>query len=455
MNLRTLTVVLAALAVQTNRSYPAELMAGPLVGHTTTTSTRIWVETDTPTEVTVDYWIEARVHYANAFPEPMERGTASARTATTHPFTATVDINGLKPGWLLHYSIKLDDRPLRSLSPQAVSLMPPLFPYRKEKETPAQFSVAFVSCTNPANLPIQRIWRQIPKHRPSAMLFLGDNNYMPSSREAYHIPRDDVRLIMAGYHRELRNLHGLRDLVSTTPTYGIWDDHDFGPGNSDRTFQWREESLEIFQRYWPNPPSDWGNTPGVFHTFTIADAQFFMLDNRTYRDPNEAPDRKTMFGEDQLNWLKDGLVRSQATFKVIANGGTMLVGGEHENWQNYGRERDDFLSWMFDRKIEGVIFIAGDWHVGTINRLHRPQDRYPLYELISSKVGIDPLPFESPDHPLPDGHHQSAAPMVTDLNYGSLAFSGPIGDRSVTLRVIDEAGTVRIRRTLGEKDLKP
>ena len=74
------------------------------------------------------------------------------------------------------------------------------------------------------------------------------------------------------------------------------------------------------------------NTGRVDHLYQdphLPDVQFFMLDNRYHRDPNEAPDRKTMLGEEQLEWLKDGLVRSRATFKVIANGGSMLVGGRH------------------------------------------------------------------------------------------------------------------------------
>ena len=454
MNSRAVLFAALLYLSQSHGAYSAELIAGPLVGHTTSTSTNIWVETDAPAKVKVEYWIEARVHYEDAFPLPIERGSATSTTATESPFTATVEITGLNPGWLLHYIIKIDGRTMRAIAPQVVSLMPPLFPYKKEPKKPAQFSVAFASCMHPAVAPVQPIWLQIPRHRPSAMLFLGDNNYMPSSRKAYETERDEVRFMMAGYHRELRNMPGLRDLVASTPTYAIWDDHDFGPGNSDRTFRWREESLRAFTRFWPNSSAGTSDTPGIFHAFQIADVEFFMLDNRTHRDPNDAPDRRTMLGDGQLEWLKVRLARSTATFKVIANGGTLLMGGPYENWQHFGTERDHFLEWLFGQGISGVLFIAGDWHVGTLNRLYRPEDGYPLYELISSNIAIHAIPFDAPQEPPWDGHHLSAAPVVREFNYGSLAFAGPSGERTVALRIIDEQGRVRIKRTLSENDLR-
>ena len=39
-------------------SQAADLLAGPFIGHTTTTSAEIWVETDSPAKVLIDYWLE-------------------------------------------------------------------------------------------------------------------------------------------------------------------------------------------------------------------------------------------------------------------------------------------------------------------------------------------------------------------------------------------------------------
>ena len=53
---------------------------------------------------------------------------------------------------------------------------------------------------------------------------------------------------------------------------------------------------------------------------------------------------------------------------------------------------------MFAEAITGVIFIAGDWHIGTLNRLYREgQDTYPLFELLSSTPPSEQTPsFKDP-----------------------------------------------------------
>src|SRR5690606_13981655 len=123
------------------------------------------------------------------------------------------------------------------------------------------------------------------RRRPAAFLFLGDNGYLPKDAEMYDIPDAALRSITADTHRAMRNVPGLRDLLSSTPAYAIWDDHDFGPNNADRTFAHRDVAHDLFQRYWPNPGHGVRDVPGVFHSFRIADVEFFMLDNRYHRDP--------------------------------------------------------------------------------------------------------------------------------------------------------------------------
>ena len=309
----------------------------------------------------------------------------------------------------------------------------------------------------PARVPVQSIWSQVARFRPAAFLFIGDNNYMPGKPEGFDLPEAGAREIMSLYHRRFRQVPGLRDIVATTPSYGIWDDHDFGPNNSDRTFKWRDLAIETFRRYWPNPYPESSGAPGVFHRFRIADVEFLMLDNRSHRDPNEAEDRSTMFGEGQLEWLKAKLKSSTATFKVIASGGTAVVDETGETWSNFGDERDRFFAWLFEEDITGVFFLAGDWHSGVLHRLNRPGFDYPLYELMSSNLAVrrrnpDPTPGGGA---MRGGGPQSAAPYVRDYNFGLLRFVGEKGNREVYLQIIDDTGKIRISQLLSEEYLRP
>jgi alkaline phosphatase D len=211
----------------------------------------------------------------------------------------------------------------------------------------------------------------------------------------------------------------------------------------------------MFNRYWANPGAGLAETKGIFNTFQIADVGFFLLDDRYHRDPNDAPDRTTMFGVEQVAWLKAQLKASTATFKVIANGNSTMVDGKggRELWDNFGTERDDFLKWMFDEEISGVFFLAGDWHVGTLNRLNRPQDGYPLYELLSSNASVRNRPISPPTIESAGGHHQSAADFYRGYNFGLLTFSGEKASRTAALQIINEDGDVIIHRLLKQQDL--
>ena len=458
MPLRKLTPLLLFLTLRAVTSGfaadgTAVLISGPMVADATTTSAKIWIETDRPAEFRVNYWTEPRLLFDPTVPEPISRGSVTARTADDFPHTGVAMLENLGAGRLVHYDIEVDGRPVRALSPQVFSLFPPQAPDRKHPDEPGNFTVAFGSCDFPARIPIQPIWAQVARRRPVAFLFLGDNNYMPDDPEAFSAPEDDVRHMMADNHRSLRSVGGLRDIMASTPCYAIWDDHDFGPGDSDRTFKRKEVGLEIFKRYWPNPRNG-GDSPGVQHSFRVGDVEFFMLDDRFHRDPDEAPDRSTMLGSRQLQWLKDSLKASEATFKVIACGGTMLVDEGKETWQRYGSERDDFLKWMFAEGIDGVFFIAGDWHIGVLNRLNRPGFSYPLYELLSSNLAVKIIPRDRVELAEGTANNQWVSKRYTGYNFGVLRFTGERGGRSATLQIVDDTGEVQADLTLRESDLR-
>jgi alkaline phosphatase D len=434
---------------QDSHQHPAQLLSGPMVGHTTSSGANIWIETDKPTEVDVHFWVESGSR-------PIEKNVATGRTNEDEPHTGVVELNNLPAGGTVHYELVIDGRPIRPQSIQSFTLLP-------EADSFVDFKVAFASCMNPSRIPLQPIWTQVAVFDPDAFFLIGDNNYMPNRAEEYETSESTVKFAMGRYHRYLRDIPGLRTVLATTPTYGIWDDHDFGPNNSDRTFKWKDLSLDLFKKYWPNPSAGTSDTPGIFYSFKIADVEFFMMDDRYHRDPNNAPDRKTMLGEGQLAWLKNQLQASTATFKVIVNGHTMSIDrkGSGEYWANFGTEREDFLNWMFSEHIDGVFFLSGDWHVGSLSRVDFSDEGYPLYELISSNAGVHPVEADADQYKrnrTVTGHNRNFdGPIVNDLdeyNFGLLEFSGDENNRTVTLKLIDHRGEVRVAHLLSQDDLR-
>ena len=186
------------------------------------------------------------------------------------------------------------------------------------------------------------------------VILLGDNHYANTTdpvkqREAYFAQR-----ATAGY----------RALGSTTPIYAIWDDHDFGPNNSDGTLQNKEVSLKTFQEHWANPAYGETDNPGVYYQFSRGGVEFFMLDDRYHRSPNTNAnvEAKTMLGPRQLQWLKRGLANSPARVKLVGCGSEWQSNGTEDSWSRFTKERQEIFDFIREQQIQGVIFITGDRH---------------------------------------------------------------------------------------------
>ena len=115
----------------------------------------------------------------------------------------------------------------------------------------------------------------------------------------------------------------LREFLAALPQYATWDDHDYGWNDSDRKFPVKDSSIVIFKGFWPNPYPEKQTFAGNYFTFKYYDTEFFMVDDRWYRDP---PGDTTgeFLGKDQLAWLKEKLLASTATFKFIVVGSQVL-----------------------------------------------------------------------------------------------------------------------------------
>jgi len=186
------------------------------------------------------------------------------------------------------------------------------------------------------------------------MLMLGDNHYADSTdpekqREAYYAHR---------------GVAGFRKVATTRPTYGIWDDHDYGPNNSDATVKGRDATLRTFKQFWANPAYGQSEKDGIYFKFSRGDVDFFMLDVRYYRSPNNAAndERKTMLGADQLAWFKRELSASKAKVKFVASGSEWQTDSQPDSWRSFDRERREIWDFIRDKGITGVVFLSGDRH---------------------------------------------------------------------------------------------
>jgi alkaline phosphatase D len=214
------------------------------------------------------------------------------------------------------------------------------------------------------------------------------------------------------YYTAHRLTAGWREMSAHRPVYAIWDDHDYGPNNSDGTEKAKADSLRVFREFWANPGSGESENPGCYFTFQRGDVQFFMMDGRYHRSPDKMKDgpAKTMFGTAQLEWLKRGLRASTAAVKILANGSEWQSFGSIDSYAAYRTERDALLKWISDQKTEGVVLMSGDRHFCAC---YQVLGRF--VELVSSPLGSRNA-LLLPDTERFSGHDQGCMWMVLDID---------------------------------------
>ena len=270
------------------------------------------------------------------------------------------------------------------------------------------------------------------------MLWLGDNIYL---REVDFESKSGV--IYRYMHS--RSIPSLSNLLAYCPNYAIWDDHDFGPNDSNGSYVHKDNTLEAFTRFWGNPSYGGSATgPGITTNFAYEDAEFFMLDNRFNRTPESAVGvEPTIMGQQQIDWLITALKTSKATFKFIAIGGQVLnTEAKFENYAVYPKERQMLLDLIEKNNIKGVVFLTGDRHCTELSSLTL-QNGNKVYDLTCS-----PLTSGAYDNTKENNTLRVEGTIVQEQNYGVIEITGPQKERKLTITIYTSSGALAWTRTL-------
>lgn len=333
---------------------------GPMVGHTSTRKVHIWVRTMEEAVITASIG---------------DRIAASGRTKAALDHTLVLEIEGLEPSTRYSGTIAVGSTP----DPNAT------FSFKTPPERGARepFTLAFGGGAG-FTPQYEHMWDTIGRQDPDFMLLLGDNVYID------HPEHSDVQRFC--YHRR-QGSPPYRRLLRHTPTWSIWDDHDFGTndchgGPRIDSRPWKRAVWEVYRQNWANPGyGSAGDHIGCWYRFTYGAAEFFMLDGRTWRtNPRKPP--ATMLGPAQKRWLLDGLERSKAMFKVICSPVPMARGtkpGSRDTWDGFSEERQEILDFLAKKKIEGVFVISADRHRSDAWMVER-DGAYDLFEFNSSRL---------------------------------------------------------------------
>lgn len=415
-------IALSAMALAQTPINPL-LQAGPMPGYADMREAMIWVQTTKPAIVYAEY--------ADSETPEIRKRTNKVLTNKTTAFTARLIADTVEPGRIYDYRIFIDEKPVSLPYPTRFNT-PPLWKWRGD---PPEFTMLTGSCAyinqpeydRPGN-PYggdYRIFTGMAAQKADFMLWLGDNVYL---RE----PDWNSLTGMQQRYTHTRSLPEMQPFLASTHHYAIWDDHDYGPDNSNKSFFNKNSALETFRNFWGNPTYGTGNIEGAITAFQWGDADFFLLDNRWHRDPDEVQkENKTILGEQQLEWLLDNLSFSKATFKLVAMGGQFLsddASNELYSANGFNKERERIISFIQTHNIKNVIFVTGDVHFAEISVL-KDEGKPTIYDLTFSTMtaGVNKSGGKWKNSlRIPET-------VTLERNYGMIRFSGPAGNRLLSV----------------------
>ena len=409
-------------------SQNAILQSGPMVGYCEMTEAALWLQTTKLATV--------RIEYFNIDKPAAVFVSENYTTTKDVGFTYHIILDKLTEGKKYKYDVFIDNKKV-ILPYETTFSSKKLWQWRTDAPN---FTVAFGSCNYVNEPDVDRpgkgygsnheIFTAIADKNPDIMLWGGDNTYL---READWDSKTGI------YHRNThsRSIKEIQPLLAKTQNFAIWDDHDFGNNDSDRSFCNKYVTQKAFKDFWANKMygSDVSQKEGTYSTFNWGDAQFFMLDDRFFRSPNDrVTGDHTMLGTTQFNWLIDALTASNASFKIIVIGGQVLNSvADTENYGHYPDEKAKLLKEILDNKIKGVLFLTGDRHYAELAKMDR-ENSYPLYDWTVS-------PFTSGV-----AKERETNPLKVDgstfftHNFGIISFMGDKKNRQLKLTLFDKDG---------------
>ncbi len=331
---------------------------GPFVTAVTHEAATVVMRTDLPCRVVVE--VATGPDFGEVLSETRATGGAFSSDLTAH-----ARLEGLEPSTTYFYRPRVGDVYLTLPSQRSFTTAP-----APDETVEYTFAVVSDALTNDGNLTTS--YENLALHQPAFVLQIGDLDHRdPGTMAPWDVEtwrrmhRDQLAEYQAGQTLD-------RSVLAVTPFFHTWDDHDFGNNDTNGTAPWKDLALQAFQEYFPLPPDAPNPEQGIWYSFRWGQVEVFMLDMRSQRSPNGDVDSasKSMLDhfeleDGQKQWLKDSLVASTATWKILISSTCFnRYGKQEDSWAEFLVEQRELLQYFVDQDLTGLFVISGDIHSG-------------------------------------------------------------------------------------------
>lgn len=396
------SMLTCAPAILVSAQSRPQIPFGVQTGDITLERAIVWSRSDRSARIIVEY--ATTESFQNA------RRIVGPAAIEASDFTARVDLSGLPAGQKIFYRVSFQDLENTKINSEPVTGS---FNTPPNSRRDVSFVFGGDVCgqgwgINP-DFGGMKIYEAMRKIQPDFFIHSGDTIYADGVIQA-EVKLDDgsiwKNLTTAEKSKVAETLDefrgnqrynlldaNLRRFNAEIPTLAQWDDHEvrnnWYPGQRlDDDNRYTVKSIDLLAARAKRAFLDYlplrfnaDDPEQVYRGFNYGPLlEVLMLDERSYRGPNTANRQTTIneesvfLGSAQVNWIKQRLLTSKATWKVIASDMPIGIivpdaGGKFEAFANgngpaLGRELElaGLLSFIKRNRIKNVIWVTADVH---------------------------------------------------------------------------------------------
>ena len=380
---------------------PLEFAQGVASGEATDSTVVLWTRANQETAVKVEVFDNPALTPPKAF-------QATVPSEAENDFTAKVKATGLDPDTRYYYQWRRGNRTSDvgtfRTAPAPAQVASARFAFSGDSDGTLLQGQPFFNDFE--------VFDAMRAEDPDFVVYLGDQIYSDSFVRglAGMGPAETLEEYRETW-RVNRGYAALRNLLSFTSIFSIWDDHEVMNDYAGQTVDPMRyaNGRQAYFEFLPTSPMGLPSDPTcagdpLFKVFRWGDLiDIIIPDERSCRSADvaavcfgdlaptlPAPLRalaglppapppgclaaifdpsRTFLGEVQKQLLKDALQNSTAQFKFVVNELPIqqFYAQPYDRWEGYGAERNESLNFIRDEGIANVVFLATDIHANLIN----------------------------------------------------------------------------------------
>lgn len=283
-------------------------------------------------------------------------------TVAAQSYLTKINVDGLEPLTYYHYTLSGKNKKIWWQGQ-----------FQTLPDGPSDYKIIFGSCQETGSE--SDIFSKIREENPLFYLQIGDLHYENIGSDCQNRFDSTYNVVFSSKAQAA--------LYQNVPLVYMWDDHDYGPNNSDASNPCREVSIRQYKNHFPHYPLAFDDiTSPISQVFNAGRVTFLLTDMRSQKTPPVYKDcERTKTGsnfgtEAHLQWFFDQLLEAKNKGHVVAwinsypwinaPDGPNYKCSEKDNWGGYPEERTKIADFIKKHQIP-VFILSGDAHMVAID----------------------------------------------------------------------------------------